>query len=207
MEAKRPLKRRSISTRLHGTASQTDKCFKSYILYRILNKDGIFSFVILTNSQLILYHWEQCAVKQKQTERLAGVALCPRSTSDRSSPLTDYVQMALCHSQLLCSSGSCALLFSCSSINLEHGDLTFRAEDGGIMFLRNAGIYLQVHTTLQPRRPTRYLRNFRHVSLVLVNYFTKCYLLLCNCVTGFSWLIIGSNGGLFADTVMSLRVP
>jgi hypothetical protein len=30
----------------------------------------------------------------------------------------------------------------------------FRAEDGGSIFLRNVGIYLQVHTVLQPRRPT-----------------------------------------------------
>jgi hypothetical protein len=31
----------------------------------------------------------------------------------------------------------------------------FTPEDGDSMFLRNAGIYLQVHTALQPRRPTR----------------------------------------------------
>jgi hypothetical protein len=30
----------------------------------------------------------------------------------------------------------------------------FRAEDGGSMFLRNFGIYLQVHTALQSRTPT-----------------------------------------------------
>jgi hypothetical protein len=30
----------------------------------------------------------------------------------------------------------------------------FSFEDGGCMFLRNVGIYLQVHTALQPRRPT-----------------------------------------------------
>jgi hypothetical protein len=30
----------------------------------------------------------------------------------------------------------------------------FTLEDGGSIFLRNAGIYLQVHTALQPRMPT-----------------------------------------------------
>jgi hypothetical protein len=30
----------------------------------------------------------------------------------------------------------------------------FSAEDGGSMFLRNVGIYLQVFTTIQPRRST-----------------------------------------------------
>jgi hypothetical protein len=30
----------------------------------------------------------------------------------------------------------------------------FRPEDGDSMFLQNAGIYLKVHTALQPRRPT-----------------------------------------------------
>jgi hypothetical protein len=31
---------------------------------------------------------------------------------------------------------------------------TYCPEDGGIMFLRNIGIYLQNHTSLQRRRPT-----------------------------------------------------
>jgi hypothetical protein len=30
----------------------------------------------------------------------------------------------------------------------------FGPEDGGSIFLRNAGTYLQAHTALQPRRPT-----------------------------------------------------
>jgi hypothetical protein len=30
----------------------------------------------------------------------------------------------------------------------------FSPEDGGSMFLRNFGIYLQIHTVLLPRRPT-----------------------------------------------------
>jgi hypothetical protein len=30
----------------------------------------------------------------------------------------------------------------------------FRAEDGDSIFLRNAGIYIQVYNVLQPRRPT-----------------------------------------------------
>jgi hypothetical protein len=30
----------------------------------------------------------------------------------------------------------------------------FGAENGGSMFLQNAGIYLQVHMALQPSRPT-----------------------------------------------------
>jgi hypothetical protein len=30
----------------------------------------------------------------------------------------------------------------------------FSSEDGGDMFLRNVGIYLQDHTALQPGRPT-----------------------------------------------------
>jgi hypothetical protein len=36
-----------------------------------------------------------------------------------------------------------------------HGDEdVFSPEDGGSMFLLIFGIYLQVHTALQPRRPT-----------------------------------------------------
>jgi hypothetical protein len=32
------------------------------------------------------------------------------------------------------------------------GGFLLNPEDGGSMFLRNVGIYLQVHTTLQPKR-------------------------------------------------------
>jgi hypothetical protein len=34
------------------------------------------------------------------------------------------------------------------------GTYTSGPEDGGRMFLRNIGVYLKVHTALQPRRPT-----------------------------------------------------
>jgi hypothetical protein len=36
----------------------------------------------------------------------------------------------------------------------EHTASIFRVEDGGSIFPRNVGIYLQVYTMLQPRRPT-----------------------------------------------------
>jgi hypothetical protein len=36
----------------------------------------------------------------------------------------------------------------------DHTVSIFRAEEGGNIFLRNVGIFPQVHTTLQPRRPT-----------------------------------------------------
>jgi hypothetical protein len=45
------------------------------------------------------------------------------------------------------------------------GGTYFSPEDGGSMFLRNIGVYLQVHTALQPRRPTE---NF---SLTLLKIF------------------------------------
>jgi hypothetical protein len=34
---------------------------------------------------------------------------------------------------------------------------TFSPEDGGSIFFRNVDVYLQVHTALQPRRPTSIL--------------------------------------------------
>jgi hypothetical protein len=37
----------------------------------------------------------------------------------------------------------------------------FRTEDGGSMFLRNVGIYLQVHTALLPRRSTKTALNMK----------------------------------------------
>jgi hypothetical protein len=40
-----------------------------------------------------------------------------------------------------------------NNVSEEH-TASFRAEDGGSIFLQNVGIYLQVHTALQPRRPT-----------------------------------------------------
>jgi hypothetical protein len=38
--------------------------------------------------------------------------------------------------------------------NVSCGTMMQSPEDGGSMFLRNVGIYLQVHTALHPRRPT-----------------------------------------------------
>jgi hypothetical protein len=45
------------------------------------------------------------------------------------------------------------------------------SEDGGGMFLRNVGIYLQVHTALRSRGPTRHAHLFLFVCLfnTLVN--------------------------------------
>jgi hypothetical protein len=37
---------------------------------------------------------------------------------------------------------------------LHYQGADFRPEDGGSMFLRNVGIYLQAHAALQPRGPT-----------------------------------------------------
>jgi hypothetical protein len=48
----------------------------------------------------------------------------------------------------------------------EHAASVFRAEDGGSMFFRNVDIYLQVHTTLLPRRP--------HTSTDTVNSEPSC---------------------------------
>jgi hypothetical protein len=39
-------------------------------------------------------------------------------------------------------------------VSYKHTAFIFSPADEGSMFLRNVGIYLQVHTTLQPRRPT-----------------------------------------------------
>jgi hypothetical protein len=44
-------------------------------------------------------------------------------------------------------------------------------EDGGIMFLQNVGIYLQVHTALQPRIP----RYINELSLRLHVCFHRNY--------------------------------
>jgi hypothetical protein len=42
----------------------------------------------------------------------------------------------------------------------EHTASIFRVEDGGSIFLRNVGIYLQVHTAFQPRRPISTCKRF-----------------------------------------------
>jgi hypothetical protein len=50
----------------------------------------------------------------------------------------------------------------------EHTISTFWTEDGGSMFFRNVGIYLQVHTAVQPRRPTKKKKRTvvkKHVSI------------------------------------------
>jgi hypothetical protein len=44
-------------------------------------------------------------------------------------------------------------------------EVFFKAEDGGSMFLKNVGIYLQVHTALQPKGPTLKLEYLRNVVL------------------------------------------
>jgi hypothetical protein len=50
--------------------------------------------------------------------------------------------------------------------------LVGRTEDGGSMFLQNAGIYLQVHMALQPRRspPTRIKQ--LHKTITITSHFT-----------------------------------
>jgi hypothetical protein len=44
--------------------------------------------------------------------------------------------------------------FGLVNVSEEHTISIFSSEDGSIMFLRSVGMYLLVHTALQPRRPT-----------------------------------------------------
>lgn len=42
-----------------------------------------------------------------------------------------------------------------TNVSKERATSTFSPEDGGMMFLRNVGIYIQVNNPLQRRKPTR----------------------------------------------------
>jgi hypothetical protein len=42
-----------------------------------------------------------------------------------------------------------------TNVSAEHISCVFRVEDGGSMFFRNIGVYLQIHTALQYRRSTQ----------------------------------------------------
>jgi hypothetical protein len=57
-----------------------------------------------------------------------------------------------------------------TTVSEEHTVSIFSPEDGDSMFLRNFGIYLQVHTVLQPTRPTLTLNQFSYSRVELLRH-------------------------------------
>jgi hypothetical protein len=78
-------------------------------------------------------------------------------TTQKTNIETSVLKMeAVCSSETLISTYK-----STQRLNPEDQHWNFNPEDGSSMLLRNIGIYLQLHTALQPRRPTSKLQSWR----------------------------------------------
>jgi hypothetical protein len=73
---------------------------------------------------------------------------------------------AVCSSEMVVPTYNSAQRYCPEDYHRHKNIKLFSSEDGSSMFLRNTGIFLQVHTALQPRRPTS-----TYSTLKLTGYF------------------------------------